>query len=88
MEKNEELSKKLGLNFDEVKDVLSQETLNRLAMSKIIGGIHDQGSLEEKRKNKCDECDKCDRCDRCTSDCSTSGYGDIGQLEPPYLPIE
>lgn len=84
MKKPEELSKELGLNFDEIKDVLSPNTLNNMAMSKILGGIN-VPELEESKSNKCRKCDgcgKCSDCDKCAG-CTTS----TGEMSA-FVPIQ
>jgi hypothetical protein len=67
------LSKKLGLQFDEVKSVLGVSALSSMDMNKLYGGADMFTELEASKSNKCskcDQCSKCGQCDKCSTTCT------------------
>ena len=54
-------SKSVGLNFDEVRDILGEFALSSMEMNQLYGGA----AVEERNKNQCDKCNKCEVCDNC-----------------------
>jgi hypothetical protein len=64
-------SEKLGLCFDEIQDVLSEEALNSMKMNNLYGGA-DIG----KRDTVCSRCNDCNICHNCTK-CNLLGCTDI-----------
>jgi len=71
---------KSNIDLNEVKTILSAETLNEMSMSKLFGGQEDDSEDRE----KCNKCEKCDKCDQCSSACSP---GNIGYNNVPYIPL-
>jgi hypothetical protein len=62
MEKLEEKSENLGLCFDEIQNVLSEDALNSMEMNNLYGGASDI----KKKDTFCDKCNDCSVCNRCT----------------------
>ncbi len=69
--KKQELVQKLDIQFDEVSELLSEETLESMAMMRTVGGGINLIGCKTGCKDKCDGCkDKCDgKCENKTLVC-------------------
>lgn len=68
MKTKEVMAEQLGINLDEVRDILSLETLNSMGMLSIKGGyIPPDLDDDETNAKKCNGCGGCkaDNCDKC-----------------------
>ena len=61
------IADRLGLNLDEIRDVLSTETLNTMGMLTLKGGgdEHDEYDDDGEKRGVCNNCDKCKQCSIC-----------------------
>ena len=68
---NEMIANKLALNLDEIRDVLSTETINTMGMLALKGGNeydeYDDDGEKRDQCNNCNICKQCDKCNKCSS---------------------
>ena len=66
MKTKKSIAKDLGVNIDEIQDVLSIESLETMGMLAIRGGYsYDDDDGESDGEGKKDKCNKCEKCGGC-----------------------